>query len=133
MLPKINPAETLSWQKLTAHFLSMQATTLRELFDEDPGRFDNFHIHFEDILLDYSKNIINKETLQLLNELANECQVSESIEAMFRGVRINQTEDRSVLHVALRNRSNEPILSDGQDVMPDVNKVLAQMSDFSDR
>ena len=133
MLPKINPVETLAWQKLTTHFLSMQASHLRELFAEDPERFQKFHLLFEDILVDYSKNIIAQETAALLVELAEECQLKEAIDAMFQGVRINHTEDRSVLHVALRNRSNQPMLSDGQDVMPLVNQVLAQMNDFSDR
>jgi glucose-6-phosphate isomerase len=125
--------ETMAWQKLTTHFLSMQATHLRELFAEDPERFQKFHLMFEDILVDYSKNIITGETAALLVELAEECQLKEAIDAMFQGVRINQTEDRSVLHVALRNRSNQPMLSDGQDVMPQVNKALEQMKDFSDR
>ncbi len=133
MLPKNNPTETLAWQKLTTHFLSMQASHLRELFAEDPERFQKFHLLFEDILVDYSKNIISQETASLLLELAEECQLKEAIDAMFQGVRINQTEDRPVLHVALRNRSNQPMLSDGQDVMPQVNRVLAQMKDFSDR
>jgi len=133
MLPKNNPMETMAWQKLTTHFLSMQASHLRELFAEDPERFKKFHLMFEDILVDYSKNIITGETAALLVELAEECQLKEAIDAMFQGIRINQTEDRSVLHVALRNRSNQPMLSDGQDVMPQVNKALAQMKDFSDR
>ena len=125
--------ETMAWQKLTTHFLSMQASHLRELFAEDPERFKKFHLMFEDILVDYSKNIITGETAALLVELAEECQLKEAIDAMFQGVRINQTEDRSVLHVALRNLSNQPMLSDGQDVMPQVNKALEQMKDFSDR
>jgi glucose-6-phosphate isomerase len=133
MLPKNNPMETLAWQKLTTHFLSLQASHLRELFAEDPERFQKFHLLFEDILVDYSKNIITRETTDLLVELAEECQLKEAIDAMFQGVRINQTEDRPVLHVALRNRSNHPMLADGQDVMPPVNQVLAQMKDFSDR
>jgi glucose-6-phosphate isomerase len=133
MFPAINPTETQSWQKLTAHFLEMQATHLRELFAEDPQRFEQFHLQFEDILIDYSKNIINQETLRLLFELAHECELKEAIAAMFGGVKINRTENRSVLHVALRNRSNTPILVDGEDVMPLVNKVLDQMKAFSDQ
>jgi glucose-6-phosphate isomerase len=131
MFPSINPTETLSWQKLTAHFLEMQATHLRELFAEDPQRFEKFHLLFEDILVDFSKNIINQDTLKLLGELANECELQEAIDAMFRGERINQTENRSVLHVALRNRGNTPVLVNGVDVMPDVNRVLDQMGKFS--
>src|SRR6187402_947007 len=131
MLPSINPAETDAWKKLTMHFLSMQATEMRELFEEDPNRFENFQFMFEDILIDYSKNRINHETMELLHELAQECEVHQAIQAMFKGQRINQTEDRSVLHVALRNRSNTPILFEDKDVMPSVNQVLDQMKKFS--
>ncbi len=131
MLSKHNPAETKSWQRLTMHYLSMQAVHLNELFQEDPSRFEKFHTQFEDILIDYSKNIITEETLQLLKSLTEECELKEAIQSMFNGERINETENRSVLHYALRNRSNKPVLADGQDVMPEVNKVLDQMKDFS--
>mgnify|MGYP000399457504 CR=1 FL=1 len=133
MLPKINPAETIAWQKLTAHFMMMQATHMRELFEEDPTRFEKFQLRFNDILIDYSKNIINEETIELLIELAEEVGLKESIEAMFRGDKINQTEHRSVLHVALRNRANTPVYVDGKDVMPEINKVLDQMKSFSEQ
>jgi glucose-6-phosphate isomerase len=133
MLPTINPTETSSWQKLTAHFLSMQAVHMRELFEEDPDRFKKFSLMFEDILIDYSKNIVNEETLKALIELANECELSQAIHSMFHGDKINQTEHRSVLHVSLRNRSNSPMITDGKDVMPDVNKVLNQMKNFTDQ
>ena len=133
MFPSVNPTETQSWQKLTAHFLEMQATHLRELFEEDPERFEKFHLKFEDILIDYSKNIINQETLRLLFELAEECELKEAVAAMFGGAKINRTENRSVLHVALRNRTNTPVMVDGEDVMPSVNKVLAQMKAFSEQ
>lgn len=113
------------------HFLSMQATEMKELFEEDPKRFENFQFLFEDILVDYSKNRINQETMELLCELAMECELPSAIHAMFKGNRINQTEDRSVLHTALRNRSNTPVLVDGNDVMPAVNQVLDQMKKFS--
>jgi glucose-6-phosphate isomerase len=132
MFPAINPTETTSWNKLTMHFLEMQATHMRELFAEDPTRFAKFSLQFEDILLDYSKNIISEHTVKLLAELADECQLSEAIHSMFNGTRINQTENRSVLHVALRNRSNNPVLVDGKDVMPEINTVLNQMKAFSD-
>ncbi len=131
MLPSINPVETETWRKLTAHYLVMQATPLRELFDEDQERFTKFHTYFEDILVDYSKNLITEETLATLIELANECELNPAIDAMFRGEAINQTENRSVLHIALRNRSNTPIKVDGADVMPEVNNVLEQMKKFS--
>jgi glucose-6-phosphate isomerase len=131
MLSSIDPTETHAWQKLTSHFLSMQATHLRELFEEDPKRFDTFQLKLNDLLIDYSKNIITKETIDLLIEVANETELKAAIESMFRGERINQTENRAVLHTALRNRANTPVLVDGVDVMPEINKVLSQMKDFS--
>ncbi len=131
MLPSINPTETPAWQKLELHFMTMQATHMRELFEQDDNRFQKFSLTFNDWLVDYSKNIITEETLQLLNELAESCELPVAIDAMFKGAKINQTENRSVLHIALRNRSNEPILVDRQDVMPDVNRVLKQMENFS--
>jgi glucose-6-phosphate isomerase len=133
MLPTINPLETAAWQKLEMIFLTLQATHLRELFAEDPGRFQKFNLQFEDILVDYSKNIINEETLNLLLQLAHEAELKDAIYAMFKGEKINQTEHRAVLHVALRNRSNEPIEADGQNVMPEVNRVLEQMKTFSEK
>jgi glucose-6-phosphate isomerase len=133
MLPNHNPTETGAWQKLEMIFLTLQATHLRELFAEDPDRFNKFSLQFEDILIDYSKNIINEEALRLLLSLAGEVELRDAIAAMFRGEKINRTENRSVLHVALRNRSNTPILADGVDVMPEVNKVLDQVKGFSDR
>jgi glucose-6-phosphate isomerase len=133
MLPTHNPTETVAWRNLEMAFLSMQATTMRELFAEDPDRFKKYSLQFEDILIDYSKNIINDGVMKLLLELAKEVDLQEAIYAMFRGEKINRTEDRSVLHVALRNRSNSPIQVDGADVMPEVNKVLDQMKRFSDQ
>lgn len=132
MLPQINPTETIAWQKLTAHFLMMQANHLRDLFQEDSNRFEKFTLSLNDILVDYSKNIITEETIQILLELANEVELKQSIDSMFRGEKINQTEHRSVLHTALRNRTNNPIYVDGEDVMPLVNKVLDQIKIFSD-
>lgn len=131
MLPIVNPTETQSWRNLEIHFLSMQATHMHDLFIEDPDRFKKFHLQFNDILVDYSKNILQEETLQLLFNLAHEVELTTSIEAMFKGLKINQTENRPVLHVALRNRSNAPVLVDGVDVMPEVNRVLDQMKNFS--
>src|SRR5690606_23371930 len=132
MLPDHNPVETAAWRKLEVHFLTMQATHMRELFEEDPERFDKFNLLFEDLLVDYSKNIITEETVKLLIELAEETELKDAIEAMFKGEAINRTENRPVLHVALRNRSNNPILVQGTDVMPEVNRVLDQMKKFSD-
>jgi glucose-6-phosphate isomerase len=133
MLPTVNPTETRAWQKLEVHFLTMQAMHMRELFEDDADRFKKFSIHFGDILVDYSKNIMTEETLRLLFELANEIDLKPAIDSMYGGVAINKTENRAVLHVALRNRSNKPILVDGKDVMPEINKVLEQMKLFSNR
>lgn len=133
MLPAINPTETEAWRKLTAHFLEMQAYNLREAFEQDPQRFEKFHVFFEDILVDYSKNCITEETLNLFVELAEACELRSAIDSMFLGHAINQTENRAVLHIALRNRSQAPIHVNGEDVMPEVNRVLAQMKQFSAR
>ena len=132
MLPTHNPTETAAWRRLEVQFLSMQATTMRELFEEDPQRYSKMHLMFEDILVDYSKNLIIDETLKDLVALADEVGLRDAILDMFNGGKINQTERRSVLHIALRNRANTPILSDGEDVMPEVNRVLNQMKVFSD-
>lgn len=134
MLKNINPTQTQAWKALTAHFESAQDMDLKALFAQDSQRFDKFSARFgSDILVDYSKNLINEETLKHLLALADETDVKGAIEAMFSGLTINQTEGRSVLHVALRNRSNTPILVDGKDVMPEVNAVLEKMKSFSDR
>lgn len=132
MLPTVNPTDTKAWQKLEADFLMMQATHLKELFEEDPNRFSSFHLQFEDILVDFSKNLITSETLKHLLALANEVELHDSIDKMFRGAAINQTEKRAVLHTALRNRSNTPVVVDGVDVMPDINKVLNQVKHLAD-
>jgi glucose-6-phosphate isomerase len=132
MLPNNNPIETSVWPKLEMMFMTLQATHMRELFADDPERFKKFSLRFEDILIDYSKNIMNEETLKLLVELAEETEVRQAIEAMFTGEKINRTENRAVLHTALRNRSNTPVLVEGQDVMPEINKVLEQVKKFSD-
>src|SRR5258706_2435896 len=133
MLNSINPAETGAWQKLTLAFLNMQAVHMRELFAEDDQRFEKFHLKFEDILVDYSKNLITKEVMDALIELAHQSDLPDAIKMMFDGAMINQTEQRSVLHVALRNRSNSAINVGGKDVMPEVNRVLDQMKNFSSR
>jgi glucose-6-phosphate isomerase len=133
MLPTANPIETAAWQKLEMIFLTLQATHMRELFHEDPQRFQKLSIQFEDVLVDYSKNIVNEEAIRLLVQLAGEVELKGAIEAMFRGEKINRTEDRAVLHTALRNRSNTPVLFEGEDVMPEVNRVLEQMNVFSNK
>jgi glucose-6-phosphate isomerase len=132
MLPKINPATTEAWKALEIHATEMRQLHLREIFANDTNRFEKFTLTTKDILFDYSKNIIAGKTIQLLLQLANECRLKEAIEAMFNGDKINETENRSVLHVALRNFSKQPFYSDGRDVMPDVKKVLKQMKNFSD-
>lgn len=125
-----SPVSTKAWKALEAHFASIKDTHLKTLFSEDENRFQDFTLQLNDILVDYSKNRINKETLELLINLAKECGLEKSIKAMFDGEKINQTEDRAVLHTALRNRSNNPINVEGKDVMPDVNRVLDHMKSF---
>jgi glucose-6-phosphate isomerase len=131
MLPKINLTETKAYQYLSDHFEKMIETDLKDLFKSDKERFDKFSILFEDILLDYSKNRIDEETIALLLQVAKECMLNDAIAAMFNGEKINMTEGRPVLHIALRNQSNTPIYVDGKDVMPDVNAVLNHMREFS--
>lgn len=132
-LQKINPTHTKSWTNLENHFQSIKNKHLRVLFDEDEKRYDSFHLHFQDILLDYSKNRMNSETMKLLFELAEECQLKDAIEKQFSGALINETEQRAVLHTALRNRDNRPVYLDGKDIMPQVNAVLEKMKVFSER
>jgi glucose-6-phosphate isomerase len=131
MLPKINPLRTQSWQELERHHARMRDVQIKDLFAADPDRFNRFHIRFNDILVDFSKNRITAETLDLLFELAREAGLAEAVASMFNGEKINETENRPVLHIALRNRSNAPIEVDGQDVMPRVYEVLQKMEDFS--
>jgi len=123
-------SKSKAWQALKKHRQEMGGTHMRALFDEDPARFEKFSICSGDILLDYSKNIITDRTMSLLFDLAREREVPEGIRRMFAGEKINNTENRAALHVALRNRSNDPICVDGRDVMPDVNAVLAKMRSF---
>ncbi|HSA80480.1 MAG TPA: glucose-6-phosphate isomerase, partial [Geminicoccaceae bacterium] len=122
-----------SWRALERHAESMAGQHLRDLFARDPDRFARFSLRLDDLLLDYSKNRITDETLRLLLELARQADLEGWRDRMFAGDRINTTEQRAVLHVALRNRSGRKVLVDGQDVMPAVNAVLAQMRDFSER
>ncbi len=131
MLPSHDPTQTSAWKKLSTHYSEQKKVEMKDLFASDPDRFNRFSTSFEGILLDYSKNRITKETMDLLLELAKECQLSDAIKRMFGGERINMTEDRSVLHIALRNTKNTPILVDGKDVMPDVNRVLDHMKAFT--
>ncbi|RFZ83231.1 glucose-6-phosphate isomerase [Mucilaginibacter terrenus] len=132
MLPNVDFTTTQSYKYLADHYVDIAPKHLKDLFDADAERFKKFSLQFDEILLDYSKNRIDEETLALLIQLARECGVKDAIDAMFSGQKINVTEGRPVLHVALRNRSNTPVLVDGKDVMPDVNRVLDQMKTFSE-
>jgi glucose-6-phosphate isomerase len=131
MLPKINPITTSAWQKLDEYYFGFEGIHLKEIFENDPERFQKYSLRFDDILVDFSKNIVDDEVREMLLELAGECGLKSAIESMFTGEKINVTENRAVLHVALRNRSNTPVFVDGVDVMPEINAVLDQMKAFS--
>jgi glucose-6-phosphate isomerase len=131
MLNDINPTETQSWKNLAVHFEEMKGIPMKVLFEEDDKRFEKFSIRFNEFLLDYSKNIITEDTMRLLIRLVNEAGLRDGIDKMFSGDRINQTEDRPVLHIALRNRENRPIYVDGEDVMQEIKAVLNKMDVFS--
>jgi glucose-6-phosphate isomerase len=133
MLPRINPAATHAWQQLQQHFSEMKNVHIRELFQTDDQRFAKYSITLKDIVFDYSKNILNDKTIQLLIQQANECKLKDAINAMFNGEKINETESRAVLHTALRNLSKEPVYAEGTDVMPGIRKVLKQMKSFCNR
>ena len=126
-----NLKESPAWQALREHYEDIRDLHMRDLFASDPDRFEKFSLKLGDILFDYSKNRITEQTLSLLVQLAQDAGLGEQIAAMFKGEKINVTEKRAVLHVALRNRANTPIYVDGQDVMPAVNRVLAHMRRFS--
>ena len=130
-MKNINPTNTQAWKALEAHKSQLANTTIADLFKQEQNRFNDYSLSFENqILVDFSKNKINQETLKLLRQLAKESALDEAINAMFTGEKINRTENRAVLHTALRNRSNTPVYVDGKDVMPEVNAVLAKMSAF---
>ncbi len=120
------------YQALQSHYAAASKLQMRDLFAKDPNRFDSFHLKFEDILLDYSKNRVTAETMALLRNLAKASDLKGWTEKMFSGAKINTTEDRAVLHIALRSRSNRPILVDGKDVMHEVNAVLKHMREFAE-
>ncbi|MGZ8551519.1 MAG: glucose-6-phosphate isomerase [Chitinophagaceae bacterium] len=130
MLPKINPVNTKAWSLLKEHFAEMSSVKMRELFSADKNRFPQFSVQYDDILFDYSKNIITGKTMQLLLQLAGECKLKEAIGDMFNGDIINATEHRSVLHTALRNFSKNPVYAEGHNVMPEVKKILRKMKSF---
>ncbi|HDR1860382.1 TPA: glucose-6-phosphate isomerase [Pasteurella multocida] len=133
-MKNINPTTTNAWKALQQHHKTQSAVIIQQLFAQEKDRFTDYSLSFNnEVLVDFSKNNVTKETLGLLRQLAQECALSEAVEAMFSGEKINKTEDRAVLHTALRNRSNSPVLVDGKDVMPEVNAVLAKMKDFCHR
>jgi glucose-6-phosphate isomerase len=127
-----DPTQLPAWKALQAHYNEIAPLHMRDLFRDDPGRFERFSLRFADILLDFSKNRSTAKTLGLLYDLARQAGLAERTEQMFTGQKINTSEHRAVLHVALRNRSNRPILVDGQDVMPEVNAVLKHIRDFTE-
>ncbi|TCD03430.1 glucose-6-phosphate isomerase [Pedobacter psychroterrae] len=131
MLPTVNFTETAAYKYLADHFISINEKNLKQLFAEDDGRFEKFSLLFEDILVDYSKNRIDDTTIALLIQLARECKLDDAIKAMFEGDKINQTEGREVLHVALRAPAGAEILVNGKNVVEDVHAVLAKMEKFS--
>lgn len=134
MLPKVNPTTTQAWFLLKKHYEDeMNRRHMKDMFAAEPDRFNKFSIRFGDILFDYSKNIINQKTLQLLLQLADDCELKKAINDMFIGLKINETENRSVLHTALRNFSGDPILVDGKDIMPLIQKELNHMKEFCEK
>ncbi len=132
MLPKINPTQTAAWRALEHHF-QQNDFDLRTLFKYNPNRFQDFSITTNNFLFDYSKNLIDQEGRELLLKLAEECRLKEAIEAMFSGEKINETEDRAVLHTALRDFSDREIVVDGENIKPQIRRVLDQMKAFSER
>ena len=132
MLPKINPTETNIWEYLVEHFLENEFD-LRTLFAENPRRFEEFSVKKDNYLFDYSKNLINSTTMEYLLRLAEETKVKEAINLMFSGEKINETENKAVLHTALRDFSDKPIFVDGEDVKPKIKRVLSQMRLFSEK
>lgn len=133
MLPTINFTETTAYRYLTDHYIGLSEWTLKDLFANDPQRFAKFSLQLQDILFDYSKNRITDETMALLVQLARECKLDEAIQAMFSGHKINVTEGRQVLHTALRKPVGQEVLVDGEDIMPKVHAVKAQMKAFCEK
>ena len=124
--------KTKAWKKLENHYKHFRKLQMKDLFAFEPDRAKKFSVNFDAMYLDYSKNRINDRTMKLLLNLARECDLENKIKAMFKGDKINVTEKRPVLHIALRNRANTPIYVDGKNVMPQINEVLAKMKKFSD-
>lgn len=133
MFPKINPTKTEAWKVLTTHQSDIKNVQMKDLFNSDPHRFQKMSIQHEDIFFDYSKNIITDETFNKLSKLTEDCKLKEAMEAMFSGEKINRTEDRAVLHTALRNFSGEAVKIDGKDVMPDIEATRQKMKSFCEK
>lgn len=133
MFPKIDPRTTAAWRALEDHYEQMRDVVMKDLFAADPRRSERFSLRIEDMFVDYSKNIVTDETMRLLIRLAADCRLADAVAALFNGEHINETEDRAVFHVALRNRSERPMYVDGRDVMPEVRRVLQQMREFSEK
>ncbi len=132
-MKNINPVKTAAFGRLKSNYKTIAKKNISDLFLKDKRRFNKYSIQFEDILFDYSKNLINADVFRNLIALATECELKAATEAMFKAEKINVTENRAVLHTALRNRSNTPIIFEGKDVMPDVNAVLEKMKVFSNQ
>ena len=132
MLPKINPTQTEAWKALNTHF-AQNDFELRSLFQYNPERFNQFSVQREEYLFDYSKNLIDAKTFELLQNLAEESKLKSAIDAMFSGEKINETEGRAVLHTALRDFSDQEILVDGENIKPGIKRVLNQMKTFSEK
>ena len=130
-LPKINPTKTNAWQQLENHFLEMKTVSMPELFQNDKERAEKFHLQWDDFLVDYSKNKINQETVNLLLKLADEVQLKAAISSYFGGDAINQTENRAVLHMALRAQETASYLVDGKNVMPEIFEVKNKIKQFT--
>ena len=133
-MKNVNPTQTAAWKELEKHFSDNRNMKIKDLFEADQNRFNSFSLRFNnDFLVDFSKNRITEETLDLLIGLAEECDLKNAIEAMFNGEKINVTEGRAVLHTALRNQSADPVFVDGRDVMSDVRDVLKKIKAFTEK
>ncbi len=133
MFPKVNPTETPAWKALVDHQNKMKKVQMKDLFAKDPKRFEKMSIQLGDILFDFSKNLITEETIEKLLQLMDDCKVKEARKAMFDGEKINQTEDRAVMHTALRNFSGNPIMVDGKDIMPEIRETRQKMKSFCEK
>ncbi len=133
MFPKVNPTETPAWKSLVDHQTKMKKVQMKDLFAKDSKRFEKMSIELGDILFDFSKNLITEETIEKLLKLTEDCKVKEARKAMFDGEKINQTEDRAVMHTALRNFSGNPVMVDGKDIMPEIRETRQKMKSFCEK